>query len=367
MQYSYDQELEKLTFVELIESEMESDTPAHTQTATVDFLLKVAPMLLHYEEAKRKIATYQLIAHPQSTDCLEINEALTTCFEIHQDFLRQFSPKDAVRTHHGFPTHCKECGSFNSFVDDRATATYPCTVCGLVIRYDIAMGKNCMSHADQLIRAPCSYMYDPNKYFRKCLEESQGIHRGSFPAELLTSLRTDFRIRGIPSYAIVPSLVRESLKRLRRPIFYPCRWALAKRLNKSYAPMRLPYELIERLAALFRGMTCQFPNVIKKLRLRRKNLPSIPTFAQAALLHWGYPQFATEFTALKSEPRQKLQSLILKMIFVALSVPTTPRQFKQPSCDLPIRGRVNKKRKVADIYDADDCKIDFESIKVEVF
>lgn len=351
MQYSYNAALATAQLVDWIESEMDSDATPNQQHATMAFLLKTGPLLKRYEDAKRKISTYDtLIAHPCAPNTMmvghgnhEIDEALTECYNIHQEFLQYCSPGDVVQHHDEFPIYCEECGSDNSFVDDRENAINVCTVCGIEQRYDIAPGKAGLSHADQLRRAPVSYVYDPIKYFRKCLDEVQGVHRGTFPPWLLDTLRNDFRIRGINSDDVNPTEVRASLKRLRCRTFYPNRWILAKRLNPRYMPIQMPHELVERLVAFFQGMTTRFRHVIKTLHLQRRNLPSIPTFTRTTLLQWGYPRFAEEFPPLKSISRQKLQALILKLIFVALDVRPIPKStplFQEKPCDLPIRGQI---------------------------
>ncbi len=326
MQYSHDSELAKMQLIDWLEEEMESlDGTEPSNTHTTNYLIKVGPLLARYEIAKRKICAHQIvIAHPYTSTntSLEIDNALTECYNIHQEFFRLFSPKDVVLETKTFPIYCEECHANNSFVDDRENASHVCTTCGIVQRYAVAHGKHALSHADQLIRAPASYTYDPIKYYRKCLNEVQGIHRGVFSRSLLTRLANDCQIRGITRSNIYPRDTFDSLKRLRLPMFYPCRWALAKRLNKTYFPVQLPHNLIERLVALFQGMITRFQHVVKKLGLQRRNLPSIPTFTHEALLHWNYRKLAMEFAPLKSHPRMLVQKLILKIIFILLNVPT---------------------------------------------
>lgn len=335
MQYSYGNRLDKLQFVSWIESEMETSGPR--QDNTIEFLLTVQPLLHRYSTAALFIARNQFIAHPIGKITPQIQQALDVCEQVHQEFLQRFSPSDALRTPiETYPIVCDSCGALSSFVDVHKDATLVCVECGMSIRYYIAHGRNALSHMDQLIRAPASYTYQPIKYFRKILEETQGIHHGRLPPKLISDLQHDLKIHSIKIHEIRPELIYASLKRLRQPQYYPCRWALTKRLNPYYTPIRMPDDLIDQLFALFQGMITRFPSVIKKLGLRRKNLPSIPYFAKDSLLYLGYPHFAKEFSALKSLKRHRIQTLILKIVFISLNV--SPHH-THPIPDLPIQGK----------------------------
>jgi hypothetical protein len=132
---------------------------------------------------------------------------------------------------------------------------------------------------------------------------------------LLPALCKDFRIQNIPIPHITPHI---ALQRIKRPRFYPCRRALAndsfRRINSLECRMM---HVMAKLLALFSGMLTRFPHIVRLLRLRRKNLLSYPFFAQQALLHLGYPHFASVFATLKSLTRHQLQTLMLKLLFVA--------------------------------------------------
>lgn len=328
MQYSYGSTLSKIELVSWIESGMDivGKTPDE-EDPSISFLLQVAPLLHRYETAKQKINAHHTIAHHQGDTCppartADIEQALQDCFDIHQEFLQRFCPSQAVvPPPTGLPVQCPGCHQPSTFVDIRESASYNCTSCGLVEPYSFPAGKESLSYADQHNRAPSPYMYRPDVYFRKILDEAQGLHRGSFPPELLPQLDADLKKRHVCTRDISPTEIRAALKRLRKPEFYPCRWYLAMRLNSSFQPISIPHPVMQQCLALFSGMRKQFPRVIQLLHLHRTNLPSYPFLAQQMLLQLGYPQFAAVFGSLKSEKRHRIQSIILTMIFVALLPP----------------------------------------------
>lgn len=288
-----------------------------------DFLLEVCPLLRRYEQAKHITGRSHTIAHPARTAGLHQrtaceSTALTTCYEVHQEFLRRFSPSQAVRLRStGLPTTCDSCQARSTMVDDRSHAILVCTQCGVSQRYYFPKDGG-LTYQQSRDRAPPAYQYQPLAYFRRCLEETQGEHRGRIPPQLVQTLREDFQQRDIPLHQVTPALTKNALQRNKKPQFYPCRWTITKLVNPHYTLIHIPQALMAQLLALFTGLMARYRDTVHKLRLQRKNLPSYPLLAQRFLQHLGHPDLAEAFGTLKSQKRHDLQMYLVNTILTSL-------------------------------------------------
>lgn len=317
MEFSYGAELRKRETVSYFESGMDGGS----DDTLVQFLLECAPMLARYAQAKEQIhGGRDDIPHPHHervTPNPKVTQALQTCHQIHQEFIMRYvrsTPTSCTAPPITIPTTCEGCLTTSTMVDDMDGATYTCTTCGQQKSYGIAADGG-YAFDDQK-KGSVPYMYDPNVYFGKCLDEAQSVHKGILPWTLLRDLRDDFQKRNIQYHAVKPDVVRAALKRLGKPRYYHCRWAITKQINPTYVPLELSGHIVQKLKALFRGMLVRFPRIVAMLGMRRKNLPSYPFFTQQGLLFLKCPVEARAFRALKSHKRHQLQSMLLQMIFL---------------------------------------------------
>lgn len=359
-----------------IESAMEG---GGDDQSLLSFLMECAPLMATYAQAQQTIATRHHTPHPSANEVcpLDVQHALRACHNVHLEFLQKFvvghpkTPHSIVSSSSSQPPapgSCSECQTLSSIVEVEDDATWVCTTCGAVQSYG-SFARNGGFGIDESNRrqrgSSKPYRYDPNAYFRRSLNEVQGIHTCVLPAALLAKCRADIRKRYIDVSHVGPNTTRAILKRVKESRYYRCRWALAKKLNPTYEPIRLSSSTMDRMMALFRGMTIRFPHLIKKLNLNRKILPNYPTFTRRALLFLGFPKEAAIFKPLKSHKRKRLQFMLLDLIFMDLVKSTSVRrppillQTKQTTHSMgkPRASLQQRKRKRSQLLDQQRCGI----------
>lgn len=327
MEYSYGAELKRRELASWLESGMTTESAEEYagNDPLIEFMLDCVPLCARYEVARQTLLRHKRNRSPLSEFPID---ALAEKHEVHEEFLRRYGSGDPMPpTRPSFPTTCDECGSVNQIVDIPEEAQFACRVCGHVQEdYRIGHGETAVgTHNGEIaLIGTAPYVYSHDGYFRKHLLEVQGLHKPPIPLTLVHSLVEACRARRIPPIGITPVIVRDMLHRLKQPQFYHCRWKLTKLCNPSYRLLALSHEITDRLEGLFAGMKSQFPHIVARLGMRRKNLPSYPNFARAALLHLGLRSEAQHFDPLKSQKPQALQQLFLHTVFRTLSRTSCP-------------------------------------------
>lgn len=315
MEHLYGAELAKRTTVSWFESAMEGAQDGGPNEMTT-FLLDCAPLLAKYNEAKAKVNPSHMVAHMVGPANDEQLQGLQDCENIFQEFQRlYFRPKQKAE----IQSYCQICQGL--LVVMTAEASVVCTVCGVSMYDGIPRMGGALPFDDtqkRLAQADKPFYYCPRTYFRKCLQERTGEHKGFIPPELWINLENNMKQHHTNVEQATPEIIRVALHRLKKPRYYFCRWYIARKFNPDLKLIEISHALMEQMLALFGGMTVRFPGIVRMLGLPRKNLPSYPTFAHDAFLFLHKPRLAAAFEKLKSPPRRHVQSLILKLVFCDL-------------------------------------------------
>jgi len=287
--------------------------------AVIAYLLEATPFLVEYQRVQE---TLPFDTHPSGVThhmgpwTENIRNALRKCNKLHQEFQERFMVQ-LLKTIE-IPVTCGECNTPNSIVRVTEIAAYVCSKCGVEIPYYVPENGGGLNIMDSLDRNPGVYRYNPKSYFRKYLNELQGNHNGHWSRKLLDNLTRDFEQHHIAVDLISPHITLAALKRLRQPRFYACRWALTHHFNSTYTPLKLTDSTVEALLTIFSRLMNKFVEIVNRLNLNRRNLPSYPYFTQQTLRYLGFTEEATRVQTLKSSKRRALQCLLLNEFFKGL-------------------------------------------------
>lgn len=283
--------------------------------AMIEFHLTNASFMARHERARQSLPDISLssncIPYARAPMSASTIRALQECYNAHQAFLRYHNHSSDNVLPQDESVVCTVCGGILVRVEDSAINV--CTACGFQVRYHFASDGGLTYEARQAV-APTAYKYDPRAYFRKCLDEVQGLHRGAFPRWLIRELTADFSYRRMMTSHITPDDVLDALRRIRAPRYYPCRWALTKKLNPSFILPEFSYSFLAHLEQIFQDILTHYSGIVHELQLNRKNLPSYPYLIHEILIHLHHSHDAVFFKPLKCPLRQKYQHRLIHCI-----------------------------------------------------
>ena len=189
------------------------------------------------------------------------------------------------------PYKCHECNGRDVCVDT-SLACLVCRQCGLQGPIGFEHGYRDFSGKD----AQQVFRYKPVNYMLRLLDQLQGFGIPRVPAETWQAIRCDLRNRKIPETDVSPSDVLCTLRSLRLSHLYPHRWFLTKKLNVHYVPLRVSFELEQRIRAVFQAAYEQFLRQYAWVSRRKRKFPSYFIFIQIVLQYLGVPDVDRHFT-----------------------------------------------------------------------